>query len=75
MTLANKINVWLTDTSKELDISYLGLKEWPELLKGKEHLIVNLDCYNNQLKSLPDFPNLTYVNLKNKTFAVKINTV
>ena len=58
MTLEKRINEWLKDTSKPLDISRLRLKEWPELLKGKEHLIVRLYCILNQLKSLPDLPNL-----------------
>ena len=56
MTLENRISVWLKDTSKELNISNLGLKEWPHNLQGKEHLIVKLACLFNELKSLPNLP-------------------
>ena len=54
--LERHINIWLKDTSKFLNISLLGLKEWPEALKGKEHLIVKLYCGKNQLTSLPALP-------------------
>ena len=59
-----RINKWLEDTSKVLDISNLDLKEWPELLQGKEYLVVKLDCSNNQLESLPELPNLNYLNCR-----------
>ena len=39
-----------------------GLKEWPELLQGKKHLVVKLNCHDNQLESLPNFPNLIKLN-------------
>ena len=61
MELERKVKVWLKDTSKVLDISDLNLKEWPDVLKGKEirNKIVKLDCQNNQLISLPPLlPNL-----------------
>ncbi len=51
-----QINIWLNGTSKNLVISNLGLREWPEALKGKGHLIVNLYCDNNLLISLPALP-------------------
>ncbi len=53
MELEKRIEKWLKDTSKWLDISGFGLKEWPDVLKGKEDLIIILDCDNNQLTSLP----------------------
>ena len=59
MTLENRIGKWLKDTSKQLDISGLWLKEWPKELEGKEHLVESLYCPHNKLKSLPDFLNLT----------------
>ena len=52
-----RINKWLKNTTDILDISCLGLKEWPEALKGKEHLIVTLNCSFNRLTSLPSLPN------------------
>ncbi len=55
--LEERINRWLKDTSKILHISNLGLKEWPEALKGKEHLIVILRCSQNLLTFLPALPN------------------
>ncbi len=67
MELEKKINerveVWLKATSKTLDISNLGLKKWPDVLKSKERrrAIVGLDCRYNQLTSLPLLPNLTYL--------------
>ncbi len=57
--LQSRINVWLNDTSKLLDIRYLNLKKWPDALKSKENLIIELDCSNNKLKSIPTLPNLT----------------
>nr|QBK89494.1 MAG: leucine rich repeat protein [Pithovirus LCPAC001] len=57
MSLNNIIEKWLEDTTQTLDISYLNLTEWPKQLIGKEHLIKKLDCYHNQLTSLPN--NLT----------------
>ncbi len=60
MTKLEKIvEKWLEDTSGELDISGFGLNEWPDVLKGKEDLIVKLDCQRNKLTSLPFLPNLT----------------
>ena len=61
MTLEQKINEWLVDTSKKLNIHNLDLKEWPKLLKGKEGLVEKLDCSLNGLKSLPNFPNITWL--------------
>ncbi len=52
-----RIEKWLEDTSKKLDISGLDLKEWPKALKGKEHLIAQLYCSHNQLTSLPALSN------------------
>ena len=65
MTLEKRISEWLTDTSKLLNISNLFLKKWPKLLKGKEHLIVKLNCSTNQLKSLPNLPNITVLYCNN----------
>ncbi len=59
MELEKRINVWLEDTSKKLDISSLRLKKWPDALSGKEDLIIKLVCYNNQLTAIPAFPKLT----------------
>ncbi len=59
--LQYRINRWLNNTSEELDISSLNLNKWPDALKGKENLIIKLNCYNNQLKSIPSLPNLTYL--------------
>ena len=59
--LAKRIDEWLKDTSKWLDVSKCGLVKWPNELEGKESLIVTLKCDNNQLTSLPVFPNLTYL--------------
>ena len=60
MTLGKRISKWFKDTSKKLYIGGLGLKEWPQELKGKEHLILKLDCGNNQLESLSNFIVMTY---------------
>lgn len=60
--VGERVFKWLRNTSKVLDISFLNLTEWPEILKGKEDLIVKLNCSSNQLTSLPspsDLPNLT----------------
>ena len=66
MELEKRVDVWLKDTSKKLDISNLGLKKWPNALKGtqsaltgKEDLVVKLTCSYNALVSLPLLPNLT----------------
>ena len=59
--LEKKINIWLKNTSKELNIMYMQLEEWPEVLKGKEHLIVKLSCYNNQFTFLPALPNCKWL--------------
>ena len=59
MELEKRIKTWSKDTSKWLNISELGLKKWPEALKGKEDLIVKLTCRCNKLTSLPLFPKLT----------------
>ena len=61
MTLEEITNKWLKDTSKMLNISGFGLRKWPELLKGKEHLVLYLDCSDNQLKLLPNFSNITWL--------------
>ncbi len=57
MLLNQRIEEWLDDTTQILNISSLGLTEWPKQLIGKEYLIKKLDCSNNQLISLPN--NLT----------------
>ncbi len=51
--LRKRVEKWLKDTSEWLDISNLELKVWPNVLKGKEDLIVKLDCQINELTSLP----------------------
>ena len=56
--ITTRINIWLKDTSKELNISYCGLTEWPDALSGKDSLIIKLNCSWNQLTSLPVFSNL-----------------
>ena len=61
MDVLQRIERWLEDTSKILDISGLDLKEWPEILKGKEHLIVKLDCAINQLTSIPILLNCVWL--------------
>ena len=53
MLLNQRIKKWLKDTTQTLDISDLGLTEWPKQLVGKEHLIKTLNCHNNKLTSLP----------------------
>ncbi len=63
--LQSRINQWLNDTSQKLDISYLKLKKWPDALKGKENLIIELDCSGNQLKSIPSLHSLTWINCYN----------
>ncbi len=57
--LQSRVSVWLKNTSQTLDISNLNLKKWPKALKGKDNLIIELDCSNNKLKSIPTLPNLT----------------
>ena len=52
-----RVKEWLKDTSDALDISSFSLKEWPDILKGKENLIERFNCCYNQLTSLPDLPN------------------
>ena len=59
MKLEKRVEKWLKDTSKILDISGLELHEWPNVLKGKENLITKLDCDFNELTSLPLLHNLT----------------
>nr|QBK89667.1 MAG: leucine rich repeat protein [Pithovirus LCPAC001] len=54
MSLNQRIEEWLEDTTQKLDISRLNLTEWPKKLIGKEHFIKNLYCYNNKLTSLPN---------------------
>ncbi len=51
--LQTKVNRWLDDTSQILNIRNLNLKKWPDVLTGKEHLIVKLDCSFNKLTTLP----------------------
>ena len=58
MELKKRIEEWSKNTSRWFDLSDLGLTEWPEALKGKEDLIVQLICSFNQLTSLPLLPNL-----------------
>lgn len=58
MDLNDRIDKWLKDTSKCLNISELGLKSWPKVLEGKENLVIKLDCSFNQLTSLPVLPQL-----------------
>ncbi len=50
--LQSRINIWLNDARNILDISGLNLKKWPDALVGKEHLIVKLNCSNNELTTL-----------------------
>ncbi len=59
--LQSRINWWLNDTSQMLNIDNLNLKKWPDALKGKENLIIKLDCCENQLESIPGLPNLTWL--------------
>ena len=59
--LQSRLSLWLKDTSQTLYISNLNLKEWPDALKGKENLIIRLDCSDNELESIPTLPNLTYL--------------
>lgn len=47
-----RIREWLKDTSQKLDLTNLNLHLWPNLLKGKEHLIKILDISNNYLDEL-----------------------
>ncbi len=54
MSLNQRIEEWLKDTTLILDISGLNLIEWPKQLVGKEYLIKILDCSHNQLTSLPN---------------------
>ena len=44
-----RVRTW---TSGPLDLTFLGLKELPELPAGLTHLY----CHNNQLTTLPDIP-------------------
>ena len=60
MTLNQRIEEWLKDTTQKLNINGLNLTECPEQLIGKENLIKTLSCSSNRLVSLPN--NLT--NLK-----------
>lgn len=50
------IQDWLADTTKVLNLSGLGLHCWPTMLKGKEHLIRELNCTYNHFLSLPPLP-------------------
>lgn len=58
--MGNKLDIngcvdkWLEDTSQKLYIRDLKMKEWPDRLSGKEHLIIELDCSHNELTSLPN---------------------
>ncbi len=58
MSLNKIIENWLKDTNKTLDISYLGLTEWPKKLLDKCHLIIILICIDNKFKVLPSLPNI-----------------
>ncbi len=53
MTLKSKIDIWLLDTTKQLTIRSFFLTKWPKCLLGKESLIVDLDCSQNNLTVLP----------------------
>ncbi len=59
--LQSRVSGWLNDTSQKLDISNLNLKKWPDALKGKENLIIELNCSTSLLESIPSLPNLTYL--------------
>nr|QBK89492.1 MAG: hypothetical protein LCPAC001_00020 [Pithovirus LCPAC001] len=54
MSLNQRIEKWLEDTTQMLDISCLELTEWPKQLVGKENLIKILNCSYNKLTSLPN---------------------
>ena len=58
MEVNKRVEKWLKDTSKTLNISNLGLTEWPDVLKGKEDLIVKLNCSCNALVAIPSLPKL-----------------
>ncbi len=63
MSLNQRIEEWLKDTTKKLDISDLELTEWPKQLICKEYLIKILDCSYNQLTSFPNnLPRLETLN-------------
>ena len=69
--LSERIEKWLEDTNEELNISSLELKEWPKLLKGKEHLIIKLDFSGNKITCLREaqansvrLPNRVWTNLE-----------
>lgn len=64
--LHENIKKWLEDTTKELYLSGLELIEWPKQLVGKEHLIIELNCCDNKLTSLPN----NLINLKKLDCAV-----
>ena len=61
----NIIKEWLKETFGWLNLNGLGLTEWPEALKGKEHLIVKLNCSDNQLTFLPELPNCMWLHCIN----------
>ena len=58
MELRKRINVWLQDTSRYLDLTNLNLAKFPIILKDKKDLIVRLNCSYNLLRSLPCLANL-----------------
>ena len=60
--LTRCVNGWLINTSRELDIGNCGLTKWPDVLVGKESLIVKFNCSNNQITLLPVLPNLSQLN-------------
>ena len=43
------VKKWLKDTSKPLNLSNLGIKGWPKVIKKNSKKIIELDCSNNAL--------------------------
>ena len=63
--LKQRVGAWLKDTSEWLDISNFHLYSLPYILRGLEHLVVRLACFDNQLIYLPILPNLIKLNCSN----------
>ena len=60
------VRSWEENTAEFLIFDFSQkLKFWPERLKGKEHLIINIDCSDNLLKDIPNLPNCRYLNCSN----------
>lgn len=57
--LNKRVNKWLSNTELVLDLSNLGLKSWPTILNPHLDKIIKLDCYLNQLTTLPALPECT----------------